>query len=109
MSFLPFPLYLAPVSPLDHDTATATSDTESGAFEPREMLLLPPKSSLPSLVVPETQLCGVRVRSPQSSVWSEVYPIHSTDDDWSKPQLLTEVSQPLHTLTQRDVGALSST
>ena len=86
-SALPFPLHLSLISTLDQDT---TDDRET-PFEPRETLLLPPRLSLPSVVVPESQLSGVRVRSPQSNGWSEVYPIHSTTDEWSKPQLLTEV------------------
>jgi hypothetical protein len=110
-SALPFPLHLSLISTLDQ------GDRET-PFEPRETLLLPPKLSLPSVVVPESQLSGVRVRSPQSNDWSEVYPIHSTTDEWSKPQLLTEIEyssghrvnlwyniKPLHTSRKESVGS----
>lgn len=94
-SSLPFPLHLSLASTPDQDSA---SDRDT-PYELQETLLLPPKSSLPSIVVPESQLSGVRIRSAQSSSWSEVYPIHSTTDDWSKPQLLTEVSDYNRLLT----------
>ena len=97
-STLPFPLHLALVLPAhhhddhnDHEREDSSSCTET-SFESHEIFLLPPDSSLASLVVPDSCLAGVRVKSPQSLTWSEVYPIHSATDDWNKPQLLTEVT-----------------
>ena len=86
-STLPFPLHLSLVTTRDTET---TNNEEDNNFS-LETFLLTPKSSLPSLVVPGGCLSGVRVKSPHSAMWSDVYPIHSATDDWSKPQLLTEV------------------
>ena len=86
-STLPFPLHLSLVTTRD----TETTDNEEDDDSILETFVLPPKLSLPSLVVPAGCLSGVRVKSPHSVMWSDVYPIHSATDEWSKPQLLTEV------------------
>ena len=95
-SCLHFPLEVQLCTPpsetsSEHSLTLVSSELPAVSTFHLKTFILPSQASLPSILAADSQLCGLRIRLSKEQPWSKVYPVGTSTQEWTKPQLLAEV------------------